>query len=518
VLGVVGIGGYKFLSNREQNPCSAAVDNLADGQYTNHRHTNHDWRAEVGAFYNRTQELAAFADAWDSDKAELALLYGRRRVGKTYMLQHFLSDARPHCYFLASAMSIADNIAQLAEALIAAHPSAAGMTAADLPTLRSVLQFYEGVARETRFALVIDEFQYLVAQDPSIPSQIQAWWDTSGLRSQAYVVLCGSHIGMMEALAGASQPLFGRFTLRQRLQTMAYDDTALFYQDGRWSTRDKLIAYGVLGGTPKYHATFSDRQSLRANIVRHVLSPRGLLHDEPEVMIASSSIRDPAFYNSVLHAIAQGETRRSNIEQRAGLTHSQFGFYSQSLMDMEWIDREMSFGDTSGKRSIYRITDHFIHFWYRFVSTLASELEFQDTDDVYKSRVEPFLNDYMGRYVFEDICVQYLKKYAASRHDLHIRNARRYWSRDSSVEIDIVGSLDDGGILACECKWSSSPAGVGVYYDLMKNAGLIPLPKGTRELRYALFSMAGFDANMADTAVRDGVLLVSGEDLIEGHS
>ena len=472
----------------------------------------------MDAFYNRSQELAAFTEAWDSDKAELALLYGRRRVGKTYMLQHFLSDTRPRCYFLASAMSITDNIAQLAEALIAAHPSAVGMTAADLPTLRSVLQFYEGIARETRFALVIDEFQYLVAQDPSIPSQIQAWWDASGIRGQAYVALCGSQVGMMEALAGAGQPLYGRFTLRQRLQPMVYDDTTLFYQAGRWSARDKLIAYGVLGGTPKYHSIFSDKQSLVSNIVRHVLSPRGLLHNEPEVMIASSSIRDPAFYNSVLHAIAQGETRRSSIEQRAGLTHSQFGFYSQSLMDMEWIDREASFGDTSGKRSIYRITDHFIHFWYRFVSTLASELEFQDTVEVHRSRVEPYLNDYMGRYVFEDICMQYLKKYAASRHNLHIRNAGRYWNRDGSVEIDIVGSLDDGGTIVCECKWSSSPVGVGVYYELMKKAGLVPLPQGTGALRYAIFSAAGFDSNMAETAARDGVILVSGDDLIGGHS
>jgi uncharacterized protein len=472
----------------------------------------------VGAFYNRSGELAALADAWDSGKAELLLLYGRRRVGKTYMLQHFLSDARPQCYFLASAMSIADNLAQLAEALLAAHPDASDTTVGELPTLRSVLRLYEEAARKTKFALVIDEFQYLVAQDPSIPSQIQAWWDTSGIRSQAYVVLCGSHVGMMEALTGASQPLYGRFTLRQKLKPMAYDETALFYQSDRWSTRDRLIAYGVLGGTPQYHATFSDKQPLGANIVRHVLSPNGLLRNEPEVMMASSSIRDPASYSSILRAIAQGETRRSNIAQRAGLTNSQFTFFSQSLMEMEWIDRETPFGDSAANRSIYRITDHFIHFWYRFVSKLASELEFQDTSEVYKSRVAPYLNDYMGRYVFEDICLQYLKKYAASNHDLRIRSAGRYWNRDGSVEIDIVGNLDDGQVLACECKWSSSPIGVDVYYELMRKAALIPLPRETGPLRYALFSAAGFDEHLEGSAKRDDVILVSGDDLLKDRS
>jgi len=468
----------------------------------------------MGVFYNRNRELASLGASWDSDKAEFVLLYGRRRVGKTYMLQHFLSDNRPHCYFLASSMSIADNIAQLAEALIASTPSAVGMKAADLPTLRSILQFYGNLVSETRFALVIDEFQYLVTQDPSIPSQIQAWWDTVGIRSHAYLVLCGSHVGMMGALAGGSQPLYGRFTLRQRLKPMTYQETTLFYQNEKWSTRDKLIAYGVLGGTPKYHAVFSEKQDLGFNIIKHLLNPDGILHAEPEVMIASSSIRDPALYNSVLHAIAKGETRRSNIEQRAGLNHSLFGFYSQSLMDMEWIDREAPFGDITGKRSIYRITDHFIHFWYRFVSSLASELEFQDTTEVYNSRVEPYINDYMGRYVFEDICLQYLKKSAATRHNLNIRNAGRYWTRDGSVELDIVGSLSDGGILACECKWSSSPVGVSVYYDLMTKSGMLPPAIGSGPLQYAIFSMAGFDDKLIATANSDNVILISGEDLI----
>lgn len=258
---------------------------------------------------------------------------------------------------------------------------------------------------------------------------------------------------MMEALAGASQPLYGRFTSRRKLQPMAYYDTALFYQESDWSIRDKLTAYGVLGGTPKYHATFSLKTDLASNIICHVLSPDGLLHNEPEVVICSSSIRDPAIYNSMPQAVANGETRRSEIEQRAGVTPSQFGFCSQTLMDMEWMGREKPFGEDSAKRSIYTITDHFIHFWYRFVSTLAGELEFRDTEEVYAARVEPYINDYMGRYVFEDICMQYLKKYAANRHGLQIRNAGRFWSRDGAVEIDIVGDLaatkGNGGLELC---------------------------------------------------------------------
>ncbi|MDD3926178.1 MAG: ATP-binding protein [bacterium] len=320
---------------------------------------------------------------------------------------------------------------------------------------------------------------------------------------------------MMEALAGANQPLYGRFTSRCKLQPMAYYDTALFYQNSNCTTRDKLIAYGVLGGTPKYHAAFSPDTDLAANIIRHVLNPAGLLHNEPEIAICSSSIREPALYNSMLQAVAGGETRRSGIEQKAGVTATQFGFCSQTLMELEWMAREKPFGERSAKRSIYIIADHFIHFWYRFVSGLAGELEFRDTTDVYTSRVEPYLNDYMGRYVFEDICMQYLKKNASSRHDLQIKDAGRYWSRDGAVEIDILGELIDGSTLACECKWSSSPVGIDVYYNLMRKMSLLSSPTETGNVRYILFSAAGFDEKMMETAAKDDVILVSGEELLK---
>lgn len=467
----------------------------------------------MAPFYNRDVELRALAERWNAPDAQLAVLYGRRRIGKTFLLQHFLGEQRPHAYFLAAQTSLSENMTELAEALLACAPDS-GLSPADLPTFRSLLEFLWQIAKERRVALVLDEFQYLMALDPSLPSQIQAWWDARGLRSQAFLVLCGSHLGMMEGLGGAQSPLFGRFTFRHKLQPMTYYDTARFYEPSAYSNREKLLAYGVLGGTPRYHALFNPHESLSHNICERILSPVGLLHHEPEFLISSSQVRDPAPYNAALRAIAEGCTRANEIAQRVGITHSQLSFHLKTLMELEWVTREEPFGERSGKTTLYRISDHFLHFWYRFVAGLRSELEFQDVAAVYPTRVEPFLSDYMGRHVFEDICVQYLRRCGSQRLGQAITRSGRYWTRDAQLEVDIIAELADGRFLLGECKWSSSPVGMEVYYRLREKAARLPRPEYRQNPVYALFSAAGFHPNLEETARREGVLLVSGEELL----
>lgn len=466
-------------------------------------------------FYNRAAELNALEAAWRSPEAQLALLYGRRRIGKTYLLQHFLDQEKPHAYFLAAQTSFAENMVGLADTLLVAIPGT-GLTPADLPTFRSILEFARQRCGERRFALVLDEFQYLLAQEPSLPSQIQAWWDTGGLRSQVFLVLCGSHLGVMEGLGGEQSPLFGRFTFRRKLPPMAYYDTAQFYEASGYSARERLTAYGILGGTPRYHALFDPQMSLERNICQRILSPVGLLHHEPEFLISSSQVRDPAPYNAVLRAIAEGCTRPNEIAQRAGATSAQLSFYLRTLMELEWVTREEPFGETSARTALYRIADHFLHFWYRFVAGLRSELEFQDVAPVYAARVEPFINDYMGQHVFEDICRQYLRIRGLQCLGQAIVRAGRYWSRDGQLEVDIIAELADGRFLVGECKWSSAPVGIGVYYGLREKVARLPRPAYRKEPVYAVFSAAGFDSDLEEVARREGILLVRGEDLLAG--
>ncbi|MDD3926400.1 MAG: ATP-binding protein [bacterium] len=469
-------------------------------------------RCAVDNFYNRKYELAALDDCWQADGAQLALLYGRRRLGKTYLLQKFLHDDKPHCYFLAAQTSFQASLAELARALLAIAPDR-GYTEADLSTIPNILRFVGTLAREERFVLVLDEFQYLLEQEPSLPSQIQAWWDMEGIRSKVFLILCGSHSGIMEGLGGHNAPLFGRFTFRYKLTSMSYRDIALFYDASGYSAREKLMAFGVLGGTPRYHALFDYRKSLASNICRNILSPVGLLRNETEVILLSSRLRDAGPYNAVVKAIADGCTRPNEIKQAVGVTSAQLTFYLRTLMELEWITREYPFDETSDRRAIYKISDHFVRFWYRFVARLRSQLEFHNHLEVYRSGVLPYLDDYMGLSAFEDVCRQYLRIRGAEVIGCQIKRASRYWSRDGSLELDVMAELVDGRYLFGECKWSSSPIDAHVYYNLRGKVARMPERYRTNPL-YMLFSQAGFDDNLKAVAKNDGLILVSGEDLL----
>ena len=447
----------------------------------------------------------------------MLMLYGRRRLGKTYLLQRFFAGTpgdppKPHCYFLADQTTAPSQRLQLATEVLAALPDA-GVSAGDLAvSWNQILRHVSAHARANtdtprqRFALILDEFPYLVAQSPELPSVLQAWWDREGTHAPLLVVLCGSQLGAMAALGTENAPLFGRFTAGTfRLGPLRYDEIAAFYDGSPAYTdvADRLLMYGVLGGTPRYHALVDTSRPPADEIVALLLRPRGALEGEVGYLLGSEQIRDPAPYNATLAAIAGGATGFGDILTLSGAERGVLSFYLRTLIDLGWVRRELPFEETSEKRGLYQIADPFLWFWYRFVQPLAPSLPFADPAALYQSRVAPFLSDYMGRYVFEAICGQWLQRHAASTLALDLAGAGRWWSRDGQVEMDILARRADGGYLLGECKWSrNSPVGVEVYARLLAKAERLPDARIRQEPKYVLFSVGGFTGDLT-TLARD---------------
>jgi len=396
----------------------------------------------------------------------------------------------------------------LAEQLLAALPSE-GITPDELAvSWNALLRFVSQEVRSReanaeRFALILDEFPYLVEQTPELPSILQAWWDREGVHTPIYVILCGSQLSAMAALGSESAPLFGRFNAGIfLLDPLGYEDVAAFYANApHYGLTETLTMYGVLGGTPRYHALVDTSLTMDAEIPALLMQPRAVLENEVRFLLTSEHLRDTAPYNAVLGAIAIGQTQFGRIGDRTGLEKSTLSFYLKTLRELGWIQRVYPFGETSDRRAVYQVADPFLTFWYRFVAPLASALQFSDPQRIYAERVAPFLADYMGLHVFEEICAQWLRRYAQTKLGLTIKELGRYWSRDGRTELDIMAELEDGSFLFGECKWSAkTPIGLNVYSELRAKILSLPEAKWRDRAHCVLFSVGGFSPELIHLA------------------
>lgn len=483
-------------------------------------------------FFDRSNEQATLERAWRhaAKQGQLALVYGRRRVGKTYLLQYFFGadplnpDRVKHCcYSLAEQTTASAQRVALAAQILAALPDK-GVTETELAvSWNSLLRHVSAHCGTERFGLVLDEFPYLVAQSPELPSILQAWWDREGIRANLLVVLCGSQLSAMEALGTESAPLFGRFNGgRLLLGPLSYEDVSAFYSGSPlYGLREMLTMYGVLGGTPRYHALVDTDRPMQEEIVELLMRPRSLLENEVRFLLTSEQIRDPAPYNALLGLVAGGQTQFSALQQKTQIEAASLSYSLRTLVSLGWLRREFPFEETSEKRALYRVSDPFVTFWYRFVAPLTSALQFSDPAQVYAERVAPFLADYMGWFVFEEICHQWLQRHAGERLDLTLQSAGRWWRRDGQIEIDIMARLQDGSYLYGECKWSQDrPIGLSVYSALLAKVAQMPRREQQQNACFVLFSVGGFTSELVTVAANPAnqLYLVGGSDLLDQAS
>jgi AAA+ ATPase superfamily predicted ATPase len=486
--------------------------------------------AQPKRFFNRTHELAALQRGFTTkaQPGQLLLLYGRRRLGKTFLLQRFFAGApgetpKRHCYYLADQTTAYAQRRALAEQLLDAFPDP-GASPDDLAVswnalLRFVTQQAQGNTEGERVTLILDEFPYLVQQTPELSSILQSWWDREGIHSRLFVVLCGSHLSAMKALGAASAPLFGRFNAGiLALAPLGYQEVADFYKDcPEYDVRRTLSMYGVFGGTPRYHALVDTDRPFGEELVNLLLRPGGALENEVSYLLSSEQIREPAPYNAVLGAIALGETQFGGIMNALGMDRGGLSYYLSTLTELGWIRRELPFEEQSERRSLYQVTDPFLTFWYRCIRPLASAVSFADPQALFENRIIPQLSAYMGRYVFENICHQWLQKQAETTLGISLLDAGRWWSRDGQIELDVVAKRASGGYLFGECKWSAtSPVGMDVYTQLLGKVARHPETRWREGASYVLFSLGGFTSELQAVAAGSsgGLHLVGPESLL----
>jgi hypothetical protein len=365
---------------------------------------------------------------------------------------------------------------------------------------------------------VLDEFGYLAQADTSVPSVLQAVWDQDATASELKLVLCGSELGTMSRLDDYGAPLHGRFDWAEQFRPLDYYDAGRFLDAAApagagYSVRDKLIAYGIYGGSGRYLAEIDPSVPLGVNVATQLLNPSGIFHREGETLIRQErDIRDLSGYNAVLAAIAAGATDWSEIVNQSHIESKSLSGYLARLQQLGWVLQELPFGEDR-RRGIYRLADNILKFWYRYVFRYRSALQIARPADAWRQLVEPELSDYMGRFVLEDVVRQHVARFAGRYGLPMVVGMGRWWSRSHDVEIDLVAELQDGSYLFGEVKWGKSPMPLAELFRLQRKVDAVPHADWRAKPRYALFSVGDFDDRLVAAATDEGVLLVGGEGL-----
>ena len=426
-----------------------------------------------GGFVGRAAELALLEAQWAGRGAAFVPIYGRRRIGKSELILHFLRDKRG-IYHLGKVAPAALQLRELLDeaARVLDEPLLARLPATDW---RSALDAIETAAKGGKLVLVLDEFQWTAGASRELPSLLQELWDRRWRKTgKVMLILCGSFIGIMEReVLGKQSPLFGRRTAQIHLQPFGYREAAEFHRG--WSLQNRARAYFVCGGVPMYLKAFDPDRSFESNVEQNLLTEFAPLFREPEFLLREE-LRGVENYHAVLHAIAAGHTTTRLIAQASGLPERSLHYYLEQLVQLGYVARRhpMTPGRPNARLVRFVLDDSLLRFFFRFVFPHRSFIQQMGPAQSFAELIRPHLDAYFGS-CFERLCREALPVlYQRDKISAGYRIGE-YW--DKHVQIDLVGVRDDAWIDLGECKWGPIGSVPAVVAALERKVRAYPNPR-----------------------------------------
>jgi uncharacterized protein len=414
---------------------------------------------------DRKPELERLHALLERGQPQLALLYGRRRVGKTHLLGRAWSGV-PAFYFTASETTPAQNRVALLQAF--AEWAGERIHPEDYPTWRTVFRLLLEHGTPGPLVITLDEFQYLGenAKDlNAVASELNAAWEMRRPTRPLVLVLAGSAVRTLHSLSEGGSPLYGRFAWQSRLRPFNY-----WYAGelaGFESSRDRAYAYGIFGGTPRYLAAIDAERSVSENAISLMLDPTGEVRELIQTaLLQEQGLREIPKYAAILRAIGRGRTELNEIAQSAGLnTDPPLRDKIERLMALDYVAAGRNLGAKAKEAYRYRVLDPAFRFYYDFVAPQESVLATQSPSAVWENHIAPHLDTYMG-LVFEGMVEEAYYRLQGPLGLPLVKEWGRWEGVDRNrnpLEIDIASQLLDGRVLTGGIKWNRGEVDVGVH-------------------------------------------------------
>lgn len=455
-------------------------------------------------FIGRDKELVEMNRLYKEDKFQMFVIYGRRRVGKTTLIKEFCQD-KPNIFYSAEQSNNKNNLTKFSEQVFEYY----GETGIEpFSSWSNAFSYIINKQNDDRLVLIIDEFPYLADSDPSLLSVMQHLIDHRLINTKLYLILCGSYMGFMEKeVLGEKSPIFGRRTGQLHLKPMNYIASSGFLEG--FSLEEKALLYGVYGGTPMYLQQADSNKTIKQNIIDSILKPTSYLYEEP-LLLLRQEVTQPGIYSALIEAIASGATKANDISTKTGEETAKCLKYIGMLRELGIVHKELPFGEKdSSRKAIYQLSDLMFRFWYRYVFRNKTLLENDGQEAVWKRKIEPDLNNYMG-HVFEVMCMDFmLARNSAGELPILFTEIGRWWGADkrtqSQAEIDLVAQDGDSIILG-ECKWRNELLDLSVLEKLKSRTSLFNCDPNNAY--FALFSKSGFTDSVRNEAVKDSHIML----------
>lgn len=479
-------------------------------------------------FVGRDRELELLEEAYGSETFECVVVYGRRRVGKTSLINQFLRNKEYSYFFTAQQTLAKENLEGLSASLaplIKPYPNTKLYPGPNLypdltpspvyPVYRSFEEALTAIferSLQEHCVFVIDEYPYLAECYRGISSLLQTFIDRYKNKSKMLLILCGSSMSFMEhQVLGEKSPLYGRRTRQIKLEPFDAFDAAKML--GNAAPEQIVELYSLVGGVPLYLEQLNPSKTTEWNIANRVFRKGSFLEAEPQNFL-SQEVRKPATYSAVISAIANGAVRAKEIADQVGAEQAAVHPILRTLEDLHIVTQKAPVASNKKRQTRYGIVDNLFAFWYSFVPRYATSLDADMANAVTSTIMQREFPTYIGP-VFEEICRQWLIREIQLGHiEMLPKEMGAWWGTNpvsrQQEEIDIVAEGSNGEMLFGECKWRKTPIDSDVL-DLLVERSSLFIAK--RKMFY-LFSKSGFTERCIAAATSGmDVRLVSVEEM-----